>query len=270
MKRQVILEVDTNGPLKVRKHTIVHTGQSSSQQTQKDGTEEEVKDVFPIIIQEDKEDVTFGSFNSKSSPQPLGHTSSQVKLKDGLMSLRRNCTRSIRLLHKCTNRKGGKAAFANLQSNVKVLKIKKFRHKDHTCAICSSSKTYSNTRSRLLAMKIVRNASPRSVQRNWTRNIHLVHKFISWKGGKATLAKLQRKVKALEIMKLRHKDCPSPSQWATSSPKTYSITQQRLLAMKIARIAFPTPLDKSTNAPGPQEHKLRTHKRKHVTKKKCI
>ena len=81
MKRQVILEVDTNGPLKVRKHTIVHTGQSSSQQTHKDGTEEEVKDVFPIIIQEDKEDVTFGSFNSKSSPQPLGAYSKSSKVE---------------------------------------------------------------------------------------------------------------------------------------------------------------------------------------------
>ena len=75
MKRQVILEVDTKGPLKVRRRTIVHTGQSSRQQTQEDDNKNEVQDVFPITIQEDeipKEDVTFGSFNSKSSPQPLG------------------------------------------------------------------------------------------------------------------------------------------------------------------------------------------------------
>ncbi|KAM2012504.1 hypothetical protein PS1_024766 [Malus domestica] len=95
-----------------------------------------------------------------------GHTPSQVKLKDGLMSLRRNYTISIHLIHKCTNQKGGKAAFANLQSNVKVLKIRKFRHKDRSCAISSSSKTYSNTRPRLLAMKIAKNVSPRSLRRN--------------------------------------------------------------------------------------------------------
>ena len=39
MKHQTILEVDTNGPLKVRRRTIIHTGQSSRQQAQKDGTE---------------------------------------------------------------------------------------------------------------------------------------------------------------------------------------------------------------------------------------
>ncbi|KAM1030778.1 hypothetical protein ACFX15_033940 [Malus domestica] len=66
----------------------------------------------------------------------------------------------------CTNRKGGKAAFTNLQSNVKVLKIRKFWHKDHSCTISSSSKTCSNTRPRLLAMKIARNTSTRSLRRN--------------------------------------------------------------------------------------------------------
>lgn len=78
MKRQATLEVDTKGPLKVKTCTIVHTGQSSCQQAQADDTVKEVQDVFPITIQEDKEDeipeedVTFGSFYSKSSPQPLG------------------------------------------------------------------------------------------------------------------------------------------------------------------------------------------------------
>ncbi|KAM2602010.1 hypothetical protein TB1_039468 [Malus domestica] len=94
------------------------------------------------------------------APKPC--QSSRVKLKDGLMSLRRNCTRSICLLHKCTNQKGGKAAFANLQNDVKVLKMRKFRHKDRPCAISFSSENYSATWSRLLAMKIVRNDSPRS------------------------------------------------------------------------------------------------------------
>ncbi|KAM2606933.1 hypothetical protein TB2_035554 [Malus domestica] len=55
MKCQTILEVDTNGPLKVRRRTIIHTGQSSCQQAQEDGTEEEVQDVFHITIQEGKE-----------------------------------------------------------------------------------------------------------------------------------------------------------------------------------------------------------------------
>ncbi|KAM0987403.1 hypothetical protein ACFXTH_011525 [Malus domestica] len=55
MKRQAILEVDTNGPLIVRRHTIIHTGQSSYQQTQEDDTKEEVQHVFHITIQEGKE-----------------------------------------------------------------------------------------------------------------------------------------------------------------------------------------------------------------------
>ncbi|KAM1325751.1 hypothetical protein FF1_046741 [Malus domestica] len=61
MKRQATLAVDTNRPLKVRRRTIIHTRQSSHQQIQKDKEYE-----IP------KEDVTFGSFDSKSSPQPLG------------------------------------------------------------------------------------------------------------------------------------------------------------------------------------------------------
>ncbi|KAM1721194.1 hypothetical protein ACFX12_022761 [Malus domestica] len=56
MKRQAILEVDTNGPLKVRRRTIIRTGQSSCQQAQEDDTENEVQDVFHITIQEGKED----------------------------------------------------------------------------------------------------------------------------------------------------------------------------------------------------------------------
>ncbi|KAM1179958.1 hypothetical protein ACFX2G_019469 [Malus domestica] len=56
MKRQATLEVDTKGPLKVKRHIIIHTGQSSRQQAQEDGTEEEVQDVFHITIQEDKEE----------------------------------------------------------------------------------------------------------------------------------------------------------------------------------------------------------------------
>ncbi|KAM2725589.1 hypothetical protein EV1_028273 [Malus domestica] len=54
MKRQGILEVDTNRPLKVRKRTIIHTGQSSCQQAQEDDTEGEVQDIFPINIQKTK------------------------------------------------------------------------------------------------------------------------------------------------------------------------------------------------------------------------
>ncbi|KAM2483393.1 hypothetical protein ACFX1W_041030 [Malus domestica] len=56
MKRQTILEVDTNRPLKVRRRTIIHTGQSSCQQSQDDDTEGEVQDVFHITIQEGKKD----------------------------------------------------------------------------------------------------------------------------------------------------------------------------------------------------------------------
>ncbi|KAM1220145.1 hypothetical protein TB2_047051 [Malus domestica] len=56
MKRQTILEVDINGPLKVRSRTIIHTRQSSCQQARKDNIEEEVQNVFHITIQEGKED----------------------------------------------------------------------------------------------------------------------------------------------------------------------------------------------------------------------
>ncbi|KAM1471166.1 hypothetical protein ACFXTN_038119 [Malus domestica] len=56
MKCQEILEVDTKGPLKVSRGTIIHTGQSSRQQAQVDDTEEEVQDVFHITIQKGKED----------------------------------------------------------------------------------------------------------------------------------------------------------------------------------------------------------------------
>ncbi|KAM1294746.1 hypothetical protein TB2_014432 [Malus domestica] len=79
MKRQATLEVDTKGPLKVRRRTIIYTGQPSRQQTQEDRTEEEA--------QEDKEDeileegVTSGSVNSKSSPQSLGACSKNMPVK---------------------------------------------------------------------------------------------------------------------------------------------------------------------------------------------
>ncbi|KAM2661174.1 hypothetical protein EV2_023516 [Malus domestica] len=61
MKRQATLEVDTKGPLKVRRRTIIYINQSSCQQTQENDTEKEA--------QEDKEDeipekdVTSGSVN---------------------------------------------------------------------------------------------------------------------------------------------------------------------------------------------------------------
>ncbi|KAM1462790.1 hypothetical protein ACFXTO_047781 [Malus domestica] len=50
MKSQAILEVDTIGSLKVRRHIIIHTGQSSLQQARNECTEEEVQDVFNITI----------------------------------------------------------------------------------------------------------------------------------------------------------------------------------------------------------------------------
>ena len=56
MKRQVILEVDTNRPLKVRKRTVIHTEQSSCQQAREDNIEGEIRDVFHITIQEGKVD----------------------------------------------------------------------------------------------------------------------------------------------------------------------------------------------------------------------
>ncbi|KAM3016254.1 hypothetical protein FF2_000296 [Malus domestica] len=56
MKRQVILEVNTIGSLKVKRRTIIHTRQSSCQQAREVNTEEEAQDVFHITIQEGEED----------------------------------------------------------------------------------------------------------------------------------------------------------------------------------------------------------------------
>ncbi|KAM2877374.1 hypothetical protein COP2_020268 [Malus domestica] len=56
MKRQAILEVNTVGSLKVKRRTIIHTGQSSCQQAREVNTEEEVQNVFHITIQEGEED----------------------------------------------------------------------------------------------------------------------------------------------------------------------------------------------------------------------
>ncbi|KAM1264376.1 hypothetical protein ACFX2J_034191 [Malus domestica] len=79
MKRQATLEVDTKGPLKVRRRTIIYTGQSSRQQTQGDCTEKEAQEDKEDEILE--EDVTSGSVNSKSSPQSLGACSKTMLVK---------------------------------------------------------------------------------------------------------------------------------------------------------------------------------------------
>ncbi|KAM1849373.1 hypothetical protein ACFX14_013415 [Malus domestica] len=56
MKHQAILEVNTVGSLKVKRRTIIHTGQSSCQQAREVNTEEETQDVFHITIQEVEKD----------------------------------------------------------------------------------------------------------------------------------------------------------------------------------------------------------------------
>ncbi|KAM2657598.1 hypothetical protein EV1_012940 [Malus domestica] len=76
MKRQATLEVDTKGPLKVRRRTIIYTGQSSRQQTQEDRTEENAREDEIL-----EEDITSGSINSKSSPQSLGACSKNMPVK---------------------------------------------------------------------------------------------------------------------------------------------------------------------------------------------
>ena len=103
-------------------------------------------------------------------------------------------------------------------------------------------------------MGIAMNASLRSLRRNWTSSNHLVHKFISRKRSKTAFVNLQSNVKVLEIVKFGHKDHPSPSQCATSSPKTSSSTRSKLFAMKIARNASPKPLDKSITNKAPRSH----------------
>ncbi|KAM0980052.1 hypothetical protein ACFX14_015828 [Malus domestica] len=57
MKRQAILEVNTVGSLKVKRRTIIHTGQSSCQLAQEVNTKEEAQDVFHITIQEGEEEI---------------------------------------------------------------------------------------------------------------------------------------------------------------------------------------------------------------------
>ncbi|KAM2937402.1 hypothetical protein FF1_037305 [Malus domestica] len=79
MKRQATLEVDTKGPLKVRRRTIIYIGQSSRQQTQEDRTEEKAREDKEDEILE--EDVTSGSVNSKFSPQSLGACSKNMPVK---------------------------------------------------------------------------------------------------------------------------------------------------------------------------------------------
>ncbi|KAM1569424.1 hypothetical protein PS1_034872 [Malus domestica] len=79
MKRQATLEVDIKGPLKVRRRTIIYTGQSSWQQTQEDRIEEEAQEDKEDEILE--EDVTSSSVNSKSSPQSLGACSKTMPVK---------------------------------------------------------------------------------------------------------------------------------------------------------------------------------------------
>ncbi|KAM2250857.1 hypothetical protein ACFX1S_005566 [Malus domestica] len=79
MKRQSTLEVDTKGPLKVRRRTIIYTGQSSRQRTQEDRTGEKAQEDKEDEILE--EDVTSGSVNSKSSPQSLGACSKNMPVK---------------------------------------------------------------------------------------------------------------------------------------------------------------------------------------------
>ncbi|KAM1480740.1 hypothetical protein ACFX2I_027854 [Malus domestica] len=57
MKRQAILEVNTVGSLKVKRRTIIRTGQSSCQLAREDNTKEEAQDVFHITIQEGEEEI---------------------------------------------------------------------------------------------------------------------------------------------------------------------------------------------------------------------
>ncbi|KAM1817866.1 hypothetical protein ACFX11_002120 [Malus domestica] len=57
MKRQAILEVNTVGSLKVKRRTIIHTGQSSCQLAQEVNTKEEAQDVFHITIQGGEEEI---------------------------------------------------------------------------------------------------------------------------------------------------------------------------------------------------------------------
>ncbi|KAM1693092.1 hypothetical protein COP1_032428 [Malus domestica] len=57
MKRQAILKVNTVGSLKVKRRTIIHTGQSSCQLAREVNTKEEAQDVFHITIQEGEEEI---------------------------------------------------------------------------------------------------------------------------------------------------------------------------------------------------------------------
>ncbi|KAM1677401.1 hypothetical protein ACFX13_038315 [Malus domestica] len=90
------------------------------------------------------------------------------------------------------------------------------------------------------------------------------------KGGKAALVNLQSNMNVLKMMKFRHIDRPSPSRCVISFLKTSSITQSRLLTMKIARNGFPGSLDEPTKAPGLQEPKLQDTRLLACTSLNCM
>ena len=260
MKRHTTLEIDTKGPLKVRRRTIVHTGQSSPQQAQEDDTANEVKDVSPITIQENKkdeipeEDVTFGSFNSKSSPRPLGAYSKSSEVEGWThvtpKKLHENHTTSPQV-HQSERGQSSFCKPPKQRESVEDEEISTQRSfmrdlffLEHLFKYSVKASCYEECEERFskIATKKLDKQQPSRLQ------------VYQSKRTKTAFVNLQSNVKVLEIVKFRHKDHPSPSQCATSSPKTSLSTRSRLLAMKIARNASPKPLDKSITTKAPRSH----------------
>ena len=90
MKRHATLEVDTKGPLKVRRRIIIHTDQSLRQQAQEDSTEEEVQDVFHITIQEEEDKIPEEGVTA--APPQLEDTKARPRHKQGAKAYLRKYT----------------------------------------------------------------------------------------------------------------------------------------------------------------------------------
>ncbi|KAM1105230.1 hypothetical protein ACFX19_013725 [Malus domestica] len=121
------------------------------------------------VVKSNYTTITSSSFNSKSLPRLLEACSKSSKLEGWTHVAPKKLHMKPTCIQKFANRKWGKTALVNLQSYMKVLRMMKLRHEDHLspsqCAI-SSLKTSSIIRSRLLAMKIARNASPKLLDKS--------------------------------------------------------------------------------------------------------
>ncbi|KAM1164915.1 hypothetical protein EV2_025170 [Malus domestica] len=213
--------------MKVRRRTIIHTGQSSRQQIQKNEEYE-----IP------KEDVTFGSFDSKSSPRPLGAYSKSSEVEGWTHVAPKKLHEKHTSYPQVHQSERGQSSFRQPTKQCESVEDKEISAQrsfmrdlfflEDLFKYSTKAPCYEDCEERLSKI----------ASKKWTSSNHFVHKFISRKWGKAVLVNLQNSVEVLEIMKFRHKNRPSPSQCVISFQKTSSITQSRFLAMRIMRNAL--------------------------------